>query len=592
MRDANRVAVRKALGDVRRAAATRLPLPRSSTGGTRSRTRSTAATDADHRDRDAALPYRLRPAAQRRVGPGASRPPGGDDRRSSTPTTGSAGLGERRRAARPRAARVVPRRPRPVPDGARARARGDGRLSRRPAMDGRGGRLGRARQGDGTAGVEAARRPLGALCSPTPRAPSWSSPAERAARCVALRDAGVRAVKIRFHHADWREDVASVEGRARCGRHATSRSWSTRTRAGACPATSNRAGTSRRPRRCARALEPLGVYWLEEPLRTDDLDGYAALRRLTSLRLAAGEMVRSAQEARDLVLRGRHRRAPVATSSSSLGIGGCRRAAALADLAGRAWSPHTWSNGYGLLVNLHAALAFSTVPVRRGAVRPAGLVGGAARLAAAGPDRDRRRRNDRAAGGPGLRRRRPISRRSSSGGSPDEDPRGRAARARPAARRSRRSSSTHRRRGRCSSGSLPAGVCHSDVHLADGALGAEPLADGARPRGRRDRRGGRRAASRTSPRAIRSASRSSRPAAPAAACRAGRFNLCAPAGENGLPGNADGRDVAASPAGRDGAPARPDDRVLRGVHGRRRPRRRAAARRRCRCGRRRCSGAA
>ena len=46
----------------------------------------------------------------------------------------------------------------------------------------------------------------------------------------------------------------------------------------------------------------------------------------------------------------------------SLGIGGCRRAAALADLTGRAGSPHTWSNGYGLLVNLHAALAFSTVP--------------------------------------------------------------------------------------------------------------------------------------------------------------------------------------------------------------------------------------
>ena len=26
------------------------------------------------------------------------------------------------------------------------------------------------------------------------------------------------------------------------------------------------------------------------------------------------------------------------------------------------WSPHTWSNGYGLLANLHAALAFSSCP--------------------------------------------------------------------------------------------------------------------------------------------------------------------------------------------------------------------------------------
>ena len=110
-----------------------------------------------------------------------------------------------------------------------------------------------------------------------------------------------------------------------------------------------------------RLSHPLGVYWLEEPLRTDDCEGYAALRRLTSLRLAAGEMVRSAQEARDLIVRGG---IDVLQCDVvlSLGIGGCRRTAALADLTGRAWSPHTWSNGYGLLVNLHAALAFSTVP--------------------------------------------------------------------------------------------------------------------------------------------------------------------------------------------------------------------------------------
>ena len=72
-------------------------------------------------------------------------------------------------------------------------------------------------------------------------------------------------------------------------------------------------------------------------------------------------MVRSAQEARDLVLRGG---VDVVQTDVvlALGIGGCRRIAALADLAGRAWSPHTWSNGYGLVVNLHLALAVSTCP--------------------------------------------------------------------------------------------------------------------------------------------------------------------------------------------------------------------------------------
>jgi L-alanine-DL-glutamate epimerase-like enolase superfamily enzyme len=72
-------------------------------------------------------------------------------------------------------------------------------------------------------------------------------------------------------------------------------------------------------------------------------------------------MARSAQEARDLVL---HGGIDVLQTDAvlALGTGGCRRAAALADLCGRAWSPHTWTNGLGLVVNLHAALAFSTCP--------------------------------------------------------------------------------------------------------------------------------------------------------------------------------------------------------------------------------------
>ena len=185
-------------------------------------------------------------------------------------------------------------------------------------------------------------------------------PAERARRVAALRDGGVRAVKIRFHHADWREDVAVIEAvRDAVGRDVeimvdanqgwrmagdTSARWDVATAA-----------------QCARALEPLDVYWLEEPLRTDDVEGYADLRRLTSLRLAAGEMVRGAFEARDLLLRGG---VDVVQPDVVLagGIGGCRRIAALADLCGRGFSPHTWSNGYGLIANLHLAMAVSTVP--------------------------------------------------------------------------------------------------------------------------------------------------------------------------------------------------------------------------------------
>jgi len=177
---------------------------------------------------------------------------------------------------------------------------------------------------------------------------------------VALRDRGLRALKIRFHHQDWRDDVRVVEAvRDAVGDEMeimvdANQGW--------------RMPGDLQPRwdvataiACARALEPLGVEWLEEPLRTDDVDGYAALRRATSLRIAAGEMVRDAAAARDLVVRGG---VDVIQPDVVLagGIGGARRIAALADLHGRMWSPHTWSNGYGLVANLHAALAFSTCP--------------------------------------------------------------------------------------------------------------------------------------------------------------------------------------------------------------------------------------
>jgi D-galactarolactone cycloisomerase len=183
---------------------------------------------------------------------------------------------------------------------------------------------------------------------------------ERARRVAALRDAGVRAVKLRFHHEDWRDNVQTLEAvRDAVGGELelmvdAKQGW--------------RMPGDRRSRwdvataiQCARALEALGVYWLEEPLPAHDVEGYARLRRATTLRIAAGEMVRSLHEARDLLLRGG---VDVIQPDAVLagGIGGCRGLAALAASCGRAYSPHTWSNGLGLLANLHLALAVSTCP--------------------------------------------------------------------------------------------------------------------------------------------------------------------------------------------------------------------------------------
>lgn len=186
-------------------------------------------------------------------------------------------------------------------------------------------------------------------------------PDERVRRSVALRDRGIKAVKLRFSAADWRDDVAIVERiRDAVGTELdimvdANQGWR-------MPGDLGPRWDVATAAACARALEPLAVYWLEEPLRTDDLEGYAALRRSTSVRIAAGEMVRGAHEARDLLLRGLVDVVQTDVVLSSGGISGCRRVAALADLCGRAWSPHTWSNGFGLVANLHLALAVSTCP--------------------------------------------------------------------------------------------------------------------------------------------------------------------------------------------------------------------------------------
>ena len=182
---------------------------------------------------------------------------------------------------------------------------------------------------------------------------------ERLRRCRTLRDAGVRAVKLRLHASDWRLDLPVIEA-VREGIPEldvmvdANQGWR-------MPGDLTERWNLATAQAFADELERIGVYWLEEPLPTEDIDGYAALTDAAGIRIAAGEMVRSAAEARALVTRGG---VDVVQPDVVLagGVTAARRIATLAAEQGRTWSPHTWSNGYGLLANLHAALAFSTCP--------------------------------------------------------------------------------------------------------------------------------------------------------------------------------------------------------------------------------------
>ena len=42
-------------------------------------------------------------------------------------------------------------------------------------------------------------------------------------------------------------------------------------------------------RRILKAIEPADIYWFEEPISPEDIDGYRELKTLTSICQAAGE---------------------------------------------------------------------------------------------------------------------------------------------------------------------------------------------------------------------------------------------------------------------------------------------------------------
>jgi L-alanine-DL-glutamate epimerase-like enolase superfamily enzyme len=181
---------------------------------------------------------------------------------------------------------------------------------------------------------------------------------ERTERMLASQAAGITAAKVRFRGDAWRSDVAAMAKL----REAVGPDFDLMVDANQgwrMPGDTTQAWDLSTAVDCARALADLDVYWLEEPLPTSDLDGYERLHEMKLLRIAAGEMVRDLAATRrlldhvdviqnDVVLAG--------------GVEGCKRVAQWAEGSGRVWSPHTWSTGYGLLANLHVALAWSNGP--------------------------------------------------------------------------------------------------------------------------------------------------------------------------------------------------------------------------------------
>ena len=108
-------------------------------------------------------------------------------------------------------------------------------------------------------------------------------------------------------------------------------------------------------REIAVRLAAFGVVWVEEPLAGTDLQGLAALRASApGIRIAGGEMTRTFTE---LIAAVEADAFDVHQPDAVLAAGMLRtRTVAELALARNRWfTPHTWTNGIGLLANLHVA---------------------------------------------------------------------------------------------------------------------------------------------------------------------------------------------------------------------------------------------
>ena len=185
-------------------------------------------------------------------------------------------------------------------------------------------------------------------------------PAKLADAAEAYLARGFGALKIRFHRGDWRKDIKALEAvRQRVGTRLElmvdcNQGW--RLPQDTYPPWSLKDAVT-----LARELEKLGVYWMEEPLHRGDREGMRRLRGMTDIRIAGGEMTRELYEFRDLIIEGA---LDVLQPDVALvgGITGLRRVGRMAADHNLVFTPHTWTNGMGVMANAQLVAGMADAP--------------------------------------------------------------------------------------------------------------------------------------------------------------------------------------------------------------------------------------
>jgi L-alanine-DL-glutamate epimerase-like enolase superfamily enzyme len=104
------------------------------------------------------------------------------------------------------------------------------------------------------------------------------------------------------------------------------------------------------------ALEPYGLYWIEEPVATDDIDGSAAVAAALATPIAGYETEIGLYGFRELITRGAVDIVQPDIAWSG-GFSECRRIAALAQAHHRMVAPHAFAGAVTLAASLHLTAA-------------------------------------------------------------------------------------------------------------------------------------------------------------------------------------------------------------------------------------------
>ncbi|UCF95871.1 MAG: mandelate racemase/muconate lactonizing enzyme family protein [Spirochaetaceae bacterium] len=110
--------------------------------------------------------------------------------------------------------------------------------------------------------------------------------------------------------------------------------------------------TDKQAIRIAKELEEFRLFWLEEPLHEDDVEGYRRLRNQSNIPIAAGENEYTRFGFRRLISpRAVDIVQPDVTRSG--GISECKKIAAMASAHHLPCAPHSFGSGVGLMANIH-----------------------------------------------------------------------------------------------------------------------------------------------------------------------------------------------------------------------------------------------